>query len=195
VKKLTKREMVELAVKYDLDVHVVDAIKQVESSGNGFDWRTGKIMIQFEPHWFKKLADNPKAGQVWRNNKVEPQSGEWAAFNDAWKINPEAAMLSTSIGLMQVMGFNHKVVGFLDVGKMWDFAKESEANQLELELRFMVKAVGKHKINTKNFEEIARIYNGPAYKKFNYDTRMKSAYDRSVKDAELVRLMKEVAGD
>lgn len=176
---ISSQEIIQLSNNYDLDPNIVNAIMLVESSGKGFDPKTGKIMIQFEPHWFKKLAKNPPEGQIWRNNKVEPQSGEWKAFNDAFRINPTAAMLSTSIGLMQVMGFNHEICGFADVGSMWDFAKESEINQLELGLRFIIKQIGVKPVRDRDWDKIARIYNGPAYKKYSYDAKMKRAFEHN----------------
>jgi len=46
-------------------------------------------------------------------------------------------MKSTSIGLMQIMGFHFSELGFKTVGEMWDYAKISEKNQIELALKFI----------------------------------------------------------
>ena len=89
----------------------------VETGGQGFDKKTGKILIQFEPAWFKRQDPYAPSG-LWSVNKVERQEKEWSAFNDAWKINPHAAMLSTSIGLGQIMGFNYRRIGYKSVDEM-----------------------------------------------------------------------------
>lgn len=105
----------------------------VESGGFGFDKNTGKILIQFEPSWFKRRF--PKWSNfigIWATNKVEKQDEEWKAFNDAFSKNPTAAMESTSLGLPQIMGFWWKALGFTSVGAFWDYMKDSEINQLKM---------------------------------------------------------------
>ena len=75
------------------------------------------ILIQFEPSWFRKKVAYAPSG-AWSVNKVDVQSKEWVAFNDTFKINPNAAMESTSIGLPQIMGFHWKLLGYKSVGKI-----------------------------------------------------------------------------
>lgn len=146
----------------------------VESGGFGFDKSTGKILIQFEPHWFKRLFLKWNSNlNVWQNNKVEVQSQEWKAFNDAFSKNPKAAMEATSIGLPQIMGFHWKALGFASVGEFWDYMKESEDNQIKAMVRFI-------KLNKKmhnaliagDWDVFAYYYNGAQYKKFNYAERL-----------------------
>lgn len=180
-----KEDIERLSKKYDIEYAVLAAVVEVESAGRGFDKSTGKIIIQFEPHWFRRLFSgwrNYTSGYAWYTNKVESQPGEWRAFNSAFSINKDAAMQSTSIGLMQVMGFNHKRLGFGSVGEMWDFAKESESNQLELGLKFIVTDSRLLRAaKSKDWATFAYYYNGKGYKKFKYDTRLESAFNRHLK--------------
>lgn len=183
---ITNADIAQLAANNGLEYAALKAVITVESSGKGFDPATGKIMIQFEPHWFRKIAKNPDEGggqRTWARNGVEKQAGEWAAFNDAFSINPDAAMQSTSIGLMQVMGFHYKKVGFATVGAMWDHGKESEANQADLGIRF-IKAPTNEKmynaLKNKDWATFAFYYNGAQYKKFSYDTRLADAYKKAL---------------
>ncbi len=135
----------------------------VESGGKGFDSNTGKILIQFEPHWFKKKAPYAPSGQ-WSVNKVERQAAEWRAFNEAFKINPDAAMESTSIGLPQIMGFHWKRLGYESVGKMWDDFKAGELKQVKALIKFIEtdKRLLKALID-KDWHQVAMIYNGAGY--------------------------------
>lgn len=123
---------------------------------------------------------------------MEKQPGEWAAFNYAFSINPDAAMQSTSIGLMQVMGFHYQKLGFASVGAMWDYGKESEANQADIGLRF-IKAKGNEKmfnaLKTKDWATFAFYYNGAQYKKFNYDNRLADAYKKALAPGKIVLLL------
>lgn len=165
-----------LAANAGWDYAVLRAIIAVESGGIGFAKDTGKIIIQFEPSWFRRKVAYAPSGK-WSVNGVERQSQEWIAFNDAFKINPNAAMESTSIGMMQIMGFHYKTLGFNNVGAMWDFAKESEANQVELAIRF-IKSNPKlaAAVKNKDFPMIAYYYNGSGYKKNNYDQKLLNAW-------------------
>ena len=111
------------ARKNNLDPAGVKAFAAAETGGKGFAEDTGKILIQFEPAWFRKKAPYAPSGK-WSVNGVERQSKEWIAFNDAFAKNKDAAMQATSIGFGQVMGFNYKRLGYASVGAMWDDAKK-----------------------------------------------------------------------
>lgn len=176
MKLLTNTAIGQIADEFGLPYAKAKAVVVVESGSQAFDPITGKIIIQFEPHWFKRKSPYSPSGK-WSLNKVEKQAAEWIAFNDAFSKNPKAAMESTSIGLMQVMGFHWKILGFKSVGEMWDYAKESAENQLRLGLRF-IQSNDKMFIALKsgNWAKFAYYYNGEQYKKFNYDTRLESAY-------------------
>ena len=174
---ITKSELNILGIEFGLSIASIKAIIAVESGGKGFDSTTSKIIIQFEPHWFKRKAPYTPSGK-WSLNGVERQEKEWIAFNNAFAMNPNAAMESTSIGLMQVMGFHYKLLGFKKVGDMWDFAKKSEMNQLWLGLKFIQSNKKMHQaLKTNDFSTFAYYYNGPLYRKYNYHNRLNDAYN------------------
>ena len=50
------------AIEFGFDEAVLRAFVEIESGGKGFDEKTGKLIIQFEPHVFKKYAPNVAAG-------------------------------------------------------------------------------------------------------------------------------------
>lgn len=178
MKKLTQDNKKKLCKEFGLQTASLEAVIAVESGGKGFDETTGKIIIQFEPSWFKRKSPYTPSG-LWSLNGVERQAGEWKAFNDAFKKDPNGAMESTSIGLMQVMGFHFKLLGFKNVGEMWDYAKESEFNQVRLGLLFIKSNSKMYNAILKNdFATFAYYYNGSGYKKFKYDTRLQTAYNK-----------------
>lgn len=176
---LSKIDIAELALKFGYPAKRVGAVDTVESNGNGFSLKTGRIIIQFEPSWFKRNKNDwlkDTKNTLWQSNRVSDQTEEWKAFNSAFASDPNAAMKSTSIGRMQVMGFHYKLLGFNTVGAMWDFAKQSEKNQLELGLRFISKNPKLDKaIKTGDAKTFAYYYNGENYRQFKYDTRLISA--------------------
>lgn len=171
------------AAEFGIEWQAGAAFVKVESGGIGFAGDTGKIVIQFEPVWFRRKAPYAPSGK-WSVNKVDVQSKEWQAFNDAFRKNAEAAMESTSIGLGQIMGFHYKRLGYKTVGAMWDDAKQGEDRQVWQMFKFiatdkrLLKAV-----RDKNWHRIATLYNGAGYKdlarKYGrepYDVSMKKAY-------------------
>lgn len=175
----------ELARVNKLPFDVLMAIVKVETPGYGFDSKTGKLLIQFEPSWFKKQAPGElkkyqalKAKKIltgieqtfvknWEiviSNPIGTQSHEWPAFNIAFGINPNAAMESTSIGLPQIMGFHWKRLGYSSVGAMWDDFKRGEYQQLCALVRFILTDPGLlSAVRTRNWHMIAVKYNGAGY--------------------------------
>ncbi len=178
--KITDQDYQALSFEFTLPIASIKTIVAVESGGKGFDELTGKILIQFEPSWFKRKSPFTPSGK-WSINGVERQAAEWTAFNDAYSKNQTAAMESTSVGIMQVMGFHWKLLGFKSVGAMWDFAKKSEANQVRLGLKFIQsnKKMYAALVN-KDWPVFAYHYNGSQYKKFDYDIKLRNAYTRYV---------------
>ncbi len=174
---LTKQDIEKIAKDSNIPYDNLRKVIAVESGGFGFDKTTGKILIQFEPSWFKRLFPRwSNFAGIWTTNKVEKQDGEWKAFNDAFSKNPTAAMESTSIGLPQIMGFHWKKLGFKSVGDFWDFMKISEKNQLEMMVKFIKLTPKMYKsLQTADWEKFAYYYNGSQYKKFNYAERLRKA--------------------
>lgn len=178
-----KKEQV-LSIKYEacrigVEPEALAAFVSVESGGSGFN-NDGKLIIQFEPSYFYKRTN------VMINNGVSWQAVEWKAFNEAFRINTNAAMESTSIGLGQVMGAHWKRLGYSSVGEMWDDAKKGEDRQIYQMAEFirtdarLIKA-----LKEKNWHLVATYYNGAGYlnlaKKYGrepYNISMKKAYDK-----------------
>lgn len=171
--------------KYSIDTASLLAFISVETGGQGFDKETHKILIQFEPVWFRRQAPYAPSG-LWSVNKVDVQSKEWAAFNDAFSKNKEAAMKSTSIGLGQIMGFHFERLGYKTVGDMWDDAKKGIERQIYQLVKF-INTDNNLKIALMNADwtKVATIYNGSGFHqlalKYNrtpYDESMKVAYEK-----------------
>ena len=158
------------ARKNNLDPAGVKAFAAAETGGKGFAEDTGKILIQFEPAWFRKKAPYAPSG-AWSLNGVERQNKEWLAFNDAFAKNKDAAMQSTSIGLGQIMGFHYQRLGYAGVGAMWDDAKKGIDRQVFQMVKFlmtdpMLKNALKPKpggLTAEDFYTMASRYNGAGF--------------------------------
>ena len=187
-KKITDSQIILKANINCIDPFYLKAFCEVEGSGIGFSDYTGRMLIQFEPSWmerFLKKADEPISG-TWLNNGIGNQTVEYVAFENACKTDKEAAMKSCSIGMMQVMGFHFGGFGFKSVQEMWDYANESESNQLDLGIRFIKNNPILYKaVKEKDSAKVAYYYNGAGYKELSkrlhelpYDQRLDNAYKK-----------------
>jgi hypothetical protein len=163
------------------------AFIEVESGGRGFDEKTGKLILQLEPHIFSKATGIPRSTSnqyKWDENKVDVQSKEWEAFNEAFRINPEEAMKATSWGLPQIMGFNHKQAGYESVGAMLDDFKTGELAQVIALIRFIT---ANPKLYTGvlegDYETVASQYNGASHRALALKNGWKP-YPDKLKEAE-----------
>ena len=180
------KQIIDFARKQDaVDPAKFLSFVAVETGGLGFSKETGKIVIQFEPHWFRKKAPFAPSGK-WSVNGVERQAAEWIAFNDAFAKDKESAMQATSIGLGQIMGFHYKRLGFASVGAMWDDAKKGIENQLNQLLMFIKTDTELwYAIEAGDWDTVAKRYNGAGYKALAkkigrdpYDISMQKAYEK-----------------
>jgi len=188
MKQILINQIIQKAKQSSIKPSNLLAFVEIETGGKGFDSDTGKIIIQFEPSWMKKLAPYAPSGN-WSLNKVDVQSKEWIAFNDAFSKNKDAAMQSTSIGLGQIMGFHYKRLGFSTVGDFWNYSKESIDNQIELIIRFIKIDINLSKaLISEDWHKVASIYNGSQYKEMAkkwgrepYDISMQKANEKYIK--------------
>lgn len=162
------------------------AFIEVESGGRGFG-DTGKLILQFEAHVFSKATGIPRSTlnkYKWDENTVDIQSKEWEAFNEAYSLNPEEAMKSTSWGLPQIMGFNHKQAGYVSVGDMLDDFKRGELQQVMALIRFIEANKKLYKaVMDGDYETTSSIYNGASHRALAQKNGWKP-YPDKFKDAE-----------
>lgn len=188
---LTETDLIDAARELKVDLAAVKAVNQVESRGTGFS-KSGKIKTLFERHiMYKKLS--AKFGQARANaaqqmypTLVNPTAGGYTGGDaeldrlaGACGIDEDCAYESASYGLFQIMGFNCVVCGYANAKEMFnDFLAGGERAHLMAFVKF-IKADAKlwTALQDKNWAEFARRYNGPAYAKNQYDTKLTKAYD------------------
>ena len=181
---ITNEQIKEIAERNGIEYAALKIFIEVESGGKGFG-RDGKLLIQFEPSWFKKKAPYAPSGQ-WSVNKIDVQSKEWIAFNDAFAKDADAAMESTSIGLPQIMGLHWKRLGYSSVAAMWDEFKKGEYQQVEALAMFIRSdKTLLNALNGHNWHTVAVLYNGSGYKALAakigrepYDISLRKAYEK-----------------
>jgi hypothetical protein len=181
-----------MAKQYDLEPAVILAIQSVESGNNGYQ-PDGRPKILFEGHVFwrqLKIAGKDPAELVKGNEdilfqhqdrtKYKHGNAEYDRLEKAEKIDRIAALKSASWGEFQIMGFNHKTVGYPDVDSFVESMKQPGAGQIRAVLAFM----DNNKLLTlvrgpnKQWAKFAKAYNGAGYAKNKYDTKLQKAYER-----------------
>lgn len=184
---LLDRDIRKIAETYGLSFPQLRAFIEVESGGVGF--LRNRIVIQFEPVWFKRKAPFAPSG-LWSLNKVENQDKEYKAFSDAFFKDPTAAMESTSWGLGQIMGFHYSRLGYKSVGDMVDDFKRGEYQQVEGIAKFIKTDSSLYSALKRNdWHQVAVKYNGAGYmdiaKKYGrepYNISLAKAYKKWQKE-------------
>ena len=180
---LTEKDYLDAASKLGVPVAAVKAVSSVESSGNGF-LADGRPKILFERHIFKKrlIAKGIDTSKIPSGICSSTPGGylggadEHERLDTAAKYDRDCALESASWGSFQVMGYHWKTLGYPTLQAFINDQYKA-AGQLDTFVRFikadprLVKA-----LKAKDWTSFASIYNGPAYSKNSYHTKMASAY-------------------
>lgn len=185
-----KNAIAKIARDMDVPVAALLAVAEVESGGRALASVRGRDepLIRFEGHYFDRflkgdarlearaegLAD-PRAGAV-RNPKA--QVARWTLLHRAIRINRTAALSSTSWGVGQVMGAHWQWLGYGSADALVSEARSGVAGQVAVMARYIDKAGLCAALRAGDWAAFARTYNGPAYAKNKYDTKMAAAFAR-----------------
>ncbi len=193
--RLEPQDIVTVANEMEVPPAALRAVQLVEAAGSGFD-AAGRPKALFERHHFyKHLRDDDELlqqaideGLAYPKWGTRPYpKGSDAVYDEierAAEIEVEAALLSTSWGLGQIMGSNYKMVGCANVIQMWEEAKESEINQLRHMASFIESARLADHMRSQNWAAFAKGYNGPGYAQNKYDQKLEAAFDKACDDPE-----------
>lgn len=180
---LTEEHYLEAATALTVEVAAIQAVAEVETSGNAFD-DYGRPRILFERHYFHRLTH----GKFDARHKLISQSKgggygkfsiQYAKLEEAWRLDPDAALRSASWGRFQIMGNNFKAAGFVSASAMVLAHTRAEHEHLMAFVHFVSNNKGMHAALRKHdWAAFASAYNGKGYKENNYDTKMAQAYAR-----------------
>lgn len=176
----------ELARRVGVDAASAVGVVCVESGGDAFG-PDGRPTIRFESHIFRRSLPSrllPAFDRRFRINGTQPWLGhtfrptprapwtafhgsqrlEWRAYEVACDIDEDAATRAISIGLAQVMGFNHTLVGYATPSAMLAALSEDVRFQLIALFDFIAgpegRRPGAEALRRGDIERFAAIYNG-----------------------------------
>ena len=203
MKQLTKDQLKLISNAFGIPIDHLRAIIRVECSGGGFN-NDDTLKIQFEPSWFHKYLETYKIPHTYSftlkergikeytisangktlTNGIENQKGEYEDYNIALSIHKESAMLATSYGMGQTMGFNFKACGFAKVEHMVNSYQENESNQVIGMCNFIQNNMKLYKaVKEADWRTVSYIYNGPLCEQepFNYVRKLKEEHALIIK--------------
>ncbi|MGB3125645.1 MAG: N-acetylmuramidase family protein [Pseudomonas sp.] len=172
-----------------IPVNLIKAFATVESGGRSGFGPAKMPVIAFEGHIFRKYTQQKydktypflsypyleKAGPQWRANNKD-QATAWRTLADAFKLAPEAALMSASYGMFQIMGFNFAACGYKNVFDMVTAMKLNAGQQLMAFVGFCRKSPALVKaMKNKDYVGMASNYNGKDYG--DYDKRIQKAFE------------------
>lgn len=188
-KLLGEDDIIRAAQALGVEPAAIKAVNEVESRGNGF-LPDGRPVILFERHIMRRRlldygfpADKLEAEYPHIVNKATGGYlggvREWTRFEEAAGIHRAAAIESTSWGLFQIMGMHWRHLQYPSAEAFFDAMHESEGAQLDAFVRF-IQADSRliEALRNKDWASFARWFNGPAYAKNQYDTKLSTAYAR-----------------
>ena len=188
---VSESDFEKMAHELGIEKAALKAVVEVECNNKGGFLRDGRPRILFEGHIFwqrlRKRGIDPETLAAQHPDIVYPKwvrthykggAGEWERFARAEKIHPAAAIESASWGMFQIMGFHWATCGCSSAEEFRRLMERSEADQMELSLRFMQKTGVTKWLKTKDWATFALRYNGSGYRANRYDTRLAEAYEK-----------------
>lgn len=189
-KDATIREIVSVADRLDIEPAALLAVAEVESGGTVFARIGGRDepLIRFEGHYFDKRLPMPKRMTARGAGLASPLAGgvpnprsqkaRWALLERAAAIDRQAAYESVSWGIGQVMGAHWKALGFAGIDELVETARKGVDGQADLMVRYIRHAGLMPALAAHDWAAFARGYNGPAYRRYAYHTKLAAAHKR-----------------
>lgn len=183
-KFLTDSDFLKLADEFDVHPAAAASVIKVESSGKGF-LDDGRPKILFEAHWFGYYSGDrfnstypTLSCSSWEQARQHYKGGaaEYERFNQACKLDRDAAIKASSWGLGQIMGFNFEPAGFKDLNSFFEAMHQSEYAQAKAMFDFIKSQGLRDELQRQDWAGFARGYNGEGYKVNRYDVKLAEEY-------------------
>lgn len=180
----------ESATKIGITTSVAMAVIAVESGGVTHTMIGGKArpLIRWEGHYFDRLVPAEKRDEARRAGLASPKAGRiknprsqaerYQMLLRAMKIDVNAAIMSCSWGVGQIMGSHWESLGFASPRHFYKYVCSSVAAQADVMFRYIEVNDLADDLRRRDWSAFARGYNGPAYAKYGYHIKLAKAYTK-----------------
>lgn len=177
---ITADDVAELAASLNLEPAHVLAVARVECGPWGPFMKSGHPVILFEPRQFQRLtggAYDIHHQEISANvDAAGSLNRQLSLLARARCLDNSAAVQACSWGAFQIMGFNYALCGHANVLDFEVAMCRSFLTQLESFGRFLESANLTRHLRAGDWAAFARGYNGPAFERHGYHTRLQDAY-------------------
>ena len=160
---------------FNIDPYFTYAVGEVESNNTPF-LANGSPIVRFEKHVFIRYLKKYNAPNTKLEKANNLKGSNFKTLEEAKAVDTYCAIMSTSYGMFQIMGFNHELANYRKVENFVEAMGESEEKQIRAFCQFIKNTSLRPVIDRLDFATFARRYNGPNYSKNNYDTKLKHIY-------------------
>jgi hypothetical protein len=165
---------------------IIHAFSDIESAGGGFIPGDGRLKILHEARIFHLKTQGrfdesyPNlSSPVWdRSLYGAGGTHQWDRFLQAYTLDPDAALQSSSLGRYQVMGMNFAMLGYSSASEMWADYADSEDAHLRGFGSFIRSAglLRALRSDPPGFVDLAVGYNGAGERANGYDQKLATAF-------------------
>ncbi|MGH9894514.1 MAG: N-acetylmuramidase family protein [bacterium] len=185
---LTDADFLGAARRLQCKVAALRAVAAVEAPAGGF-LSDGRPRVLFEGHHFHRLTEGRFAQShptlsypKWtrrhyaRGKDADARgAGELARLDAAIALDRQAALKSASYGKFQIMGSNHRLCMYPDVESFYMAMNIDEQKHLDAFCHFLKSRGFVVALRELDWARFA-LYNGPAFRKNDYDGKLARAY-------------------
>ncbi|MDV2469839.1 N-acetylmuramidase family protein [Acinetobacter chinensis] len=194
-KKITIAQIQLQAAELGIEPATLQAIHEVECRGSGFNVDNTPVIL-FERHVMRqrliasKLFSILEKMEVKQPNLCSKTSGGYGLYSAqhsrlavAAEYHRESALESCSWGIGQVMGYHWKSLGYKSLQAFINAMYKDEASQLDAMCRYIKVNGLVNALKNNDWKAFALGYNGKAYAKNKYDTKLANAYKKFAEGA------------
>jgi len=162
----------------NIEIGKLKTFLKVESSGKPFNGDYPTLRFECVRYNKRVIEENKVSCDTSKYKYGGSKDTGQEAFLKAIEKDRNQALLQTSYGVGQIMGFNYQAAGYNSVEDYYK-AMFNEEKQIEAFLNFIL---SKNLLKTElqkgdtNWETVASVYNGKDYKTNNYGNKLEQAY-------------------
>jgi hypothetical protein len=175
-----------------VETAAIRAVAKVESGGRtgGFDAKKRPV-LRYENHIFRSLTHrqydktHPDLSAAYgstqyrathRFRDIQYADEQWGLLQRAFALAPDQAVMACSWGMFQVMGENHKMVGWPSLQQFVKDMFYSTNQHLRAFLAYCRHAGLVPYLKAHDWAAFAQGYNGPSYRQNHYDAFLAQYY-------------------